>query len=211
MRRPNKDDEHLGKLRDYYAWNHVIPPYSTIGKMTGMTAPAAFEMVQRLKKNNYLESTGRQLLPGPRFFESALLGTVQTGSPTPTMDNQTSGYDVMRQLLSNPSQSFLLQVKGESMVDAGLLEDDYVIVQRDLQSGIGDIVVARVDGDYTIKYFAEDANGPYLKPANKNDNRFREIRPAEDFQIFGVVTGSFRSYNPRNERRRNHIFSNTIL
>lgn len=206
MRRPNKDDEHLGKLRDYYAWNHVIPPYSTIGQMTGMSAPAAFEMVQRLKKNGYVESIGRQLQPGPRFFESALLGTVQAGSLTPTMDNQTSGYDVMRQLLSKPSQSFLLQVKGESMIDAGLLEDDYVIVQRDLQAGIGDIVVARDCGDYTIKYYAEDANGLYLKPANKNDNRFREIRPTEDFQIFGVVTGSFRSYNPRNAHRQNRSF-----
>lgn len=77
------------------------------------------------------------------------------------------------------------------MRDAGLLPDDCVVVLRDATTAVGDIVVALIDREYTIKYLAEDDNGFYLKPGNK------EIRPADSLEIFGVVTGSFRSYNPR--------------
>jgi hypothetical protein len=75
MSRLNKDNEYLAKLRDYYARNHDIPPYSKIGKLTGMTAASAYAMVNRLKKNGYLRSIGRQLQPAPRFFDGF---TIQT-------------------------------------------------------------------------------------------------------------------------------------
>lgn len=82
----------------------------------------------------------------------------------------------------------------ESMLDAGLLPDDCVVVLREATAAVGDIVVALVDREYTIKYLAEDDNGLYLKPSNKE---YKEIRPTDSLEIFGVVTGSFRSYNPR--------------
>jgi hypothetical protein len=75
MSRPNNDNEYLSQLRDYYARNHDIPPYSKIGKLTGMTASSAYTMVSRLKKNGYLRSIGRQLQPAPRFFDGS---TIQT-------------------------------------------------------------------------------------------------------------------------------------
>lgn len=80
------------------------------------------------------------------------------------------------------------------MLDAGLLPDDCVVVLREATAVVGDIVVALIDREYTIKYLAEDDAGVYLKPGNKE---YKEIRPTDSLEIFGVVTGSFRSYHPR--------------
>jgi repressor LexA len=77
------------------------------------------------------------------------------------------------------------------MIDAGLIPADYVVVQKGSIAKVGDIVVAVVDGEFTIKYLAEDKDGFYLKPGNKE---YRDIRPGESLELFGVVTGSFREY-----------------
>jgi hypothetical protein len=90
MSRLNKDNEYLAKLRDYYARNHDIPPYSKIGKLTGMTSCSAHTMVKRLKKNDYLKSIGRQLQPGPRFFDGF---TVQTDHAIITVLASLSGEE----------------------------------------------------------------------------------------------------------------------
>ena len=194
--RLNRDHEHLAKLRNYYARHQILPSFSSITELLGISSKASVsEMVKHMKQRGYLElSPDRRLQRGPRFFEAVLLDTVQAGSPEPASDIQPTGIDIARRLLKTPSKSVLLKVTGNSMVDAGLLDGDYVIVERGLKPAIGDIVVAVVDRDYTIKEWAKDDNGPYLKPANK---RYKDIRPNESLEIFGVVTGSFRSYNPR--------------
>lgn len=194
--RPNKDHVYLGKLRDYYAQHHILPTLATIADLVGMRSiAAAFTMVDRLKKKGFLEtSAGRRLKPGGRFFESDLIENMQAGRQLATTDHQPVGYDIVRHLLQNPSRTVLLKVRGESMLDAGLLPGDYVVVLRDTTARVGDIVVAFVGREYTIKYLAEDDNGFYLKPCNKE---YKEIRSTDSLEIFGVVTGSFRSYNPK--------------
>ena len=77
------------------------------------------------------------------------------------------------------------------MIDAGLLPGDIVVVLKGSEAKVGDIAVAVVDCDYTIKYLAKDDAGFYLKAGNKE---YRDIRPKESLEIFGVVTGSFREY-----------------
>jgi hypothetical protein len=67
-------------------------------------------------------------------------------------------------------------------------------LHRRYHRAVGDIVVALVDRKYTMKYLAEDVSGFYLKPGN---TEYKQIRPTDSLEIFGVVTGSFRSYNPR--------------
>jgi repressor LexA len=77
------------------------------------------------------------------------------------------------------------------MIDAGLLHGDKIVVKRGALSKVGDIVVAIVDGEFTVKYLAQDSYGFYLKPGN---TEFEDIRPKEELQLFGRVTGSFRVY-----------------
>ena len=88
----------------------------------------------------------------------------------------------------------MLKVRGESMVEAGLLPGDTVIVKKEAPTDLGDIVVALVDREYTVKYLAKDKDGFYLKPGNKG---YQNIRAKNDLQIFGLVIGAFRKYRAK--------------
>jgi SOS-response transcriptional repressor LexA len=193
MRRMNKDEEHLGKLRDFYAKINIIPRLAVIAELTGMKSSSAFVMVNRLKKKGYLESYGTQLRPGQRFFESVLLDTLPARKLQSAADNQPISVDIVRRLLKNPSRSVLVRVNGDSMKDVCLIDGDYVVVQRGAVEAVeGKIVVAEVDGEYTVKFLAKDKKGNfYLEPAN---GVYQPTRPNKKLKIYGVVTGSFRSY-----------------
>ena len=90
--------------------------------------------------------------------------------------------------IDNPS-TFLFKVRGDSMVDAGIFEDDTVIIKKTNHAKNGDIVLAFIDGGYTLKYYKNNGNDVWLQPANKN---YPIIRPKEILEIFGVVKGVVR-------------------
>ena len=94
-------------------------------------------------------------------------------------------------LVDSPSRTILLTVKGDSMIDAGLQPGDYIVVDKGGGARVGDIVVAIVDNEFTLKYLAQDKRGPYLKAGNP---AYPPIRPQGRLEIFGLVTGSFRKY-----------------
>lgn len=77
------------------------------------------------------------------------------------------------------------------MIDAGIMPGDMVLVERGKQPKIGDIVIAEVDGSWTIKYFHKDNGKVYLKPGNKN---FKNIYPTEELHIAATVTSVIRKY-----------------
>ena len=85
----------------------------------------------------------------------------------------------------------MLRVKGDSMKDAGILEGDLVLVERNENPQPDEIVIARVDGDWTIKYLRKDRNKFFLEPANKN---YRPIFPTEELNIVAVVKAVIRRY-----------------
>ena len=87
--------------------------------------------------------------------------------------------------------SDLITVKGDSMMDAGIVQDDVVIVEKKQLANIGDIVVAIVDGEFTLKTLGRESGQFVLYPANK---AYPTIRPQGRLEIFGVVVGQFRKY-----------------
>ena len=80
---------------------------------------------------------------------------------------------------------------GDSMTDAGILEGDLVVVEQQHAANVGDIVVAIVDDEFTIKYLDRERGSFVLRPANK---AYPVIRPSGEAEIFGVVVGLFRKY-----------------
>lgn len=188
-----RDHEYLNVLRDYYAKHHALPSFSVIATMVGLKSTSAVSaMVNRLKSENHLESApDKRLKPGKRFFEREILGSVQAGLPTPASDLLVEYLSIDSHLIDQPSRTLLLTVKGDSMIDAGLLHDDIVIVKKGAPTRHGDIVVAVVDNEFTIKYLATDKDGFYLKPGNKS---YSDIRPNGHLEVFGLVVGSFRKY-----------------
>ena len=157
----NRDDLYLAKLRDYYAEHHVLPSFGTVAKLVGLsTTSAVAAMVNRMKATGHLESgPDRRLRPGMKFFERPLADSVCAGLPQPANDVLPEGFNIDAHLVDIPSRTVLLTVKGDSMVDAGLLSGDIVVVKKGAPASVGDIVVAIVDRECTVKYLAKDEAG----------------------------------------------------
>jgi len=187
------DGQYLARLQDYYAKHRVLPSYARIGALAGLSSKASVaEMVLRLKTEGFLESTpDRRLKPGRRFFERALAESVRAGLPSPAADTAPEALTIDEHLVANPSRTILVKVKGDSMIDAGILDGDTVVVEKRATADVGDIVVAILENEFTLKRLARDKGRVVLKPENK---AYPVIRPGDDLEIFGVVVGQFRSY-----------------
>jgi len=121
---------------------------------------------------------------------------VAAGLPSPADDHVEKRLDVSEFLIDHAASTFFVTIKGESMIDVGLLPGDKAVVDRSKVPAIGDIVLAVVDQEFTIKILDHGANKmPRLLPANST-GAYRPIyiRPDTQFEIFGVVTGSFRRF-----------------
>ena len=116
---------------------------------------------------------------------------VIAGFPSPAHETLSNGLNVNEYLVKDPNATTLFKVRGDSMKDAGLLDGDIVFVTFGKETKAGDIVIADVDGERTIKFLRFDENGPYLEPANKN---YKTLRPKENLVIVGVVTAMCRRY-----------------
>jgi len=187
------DGQYLARLQDYYVQHRVLPSYSRIGALVGLNSKASVAgMVMRLKAERFVESSpDRRLKPGKRFFERPLAESVRAGLPSPAVDSNPEGLSIDEHLVAHPSKTVLITVKGDSMVDAGIHAGDVVVVEKRSSSNIGEIVVAIIDNEFTLKRLQKERGRVVLKPENK---AYPVIRPKGDLEIFGVVVGQFRKY-----------------
>jgi len=121
---------------------------------------------------------------------------VAAGFPSPADDHVEKRLDISEFMIDHAASTFFVTIKGDSMIDVGLLPGDKVVVDRSKTPGIGDIVLAVVDREFTIKILDHGANKmPRLMPANST-GAYKPIyiRPDTQFEIFGVVTGLFRRF-----------------
>lgn len=190
----SKDIQYLAQLRDYYARHRVLPSFSSIARLVGLkTTSAVSAMVGRLKAAGYLDSTpDKRLQPGKRFFERECLDAVRAGLPAPANEAPADAFTLDEHLIPIPSRTVMLTVKGDSMKDAGLMPGDTVLVLKGAPTKPGDIVVAVVDNEFTVKYLEADKKGEFfLKAGNV---AYPPIRPRESLELYGKVIGSFRKY-----------------
>jgi repressor LexA len=188
-----RDIEYLKKLRDYYAQHRVLPSYKVVAGLIGLkTTSAVSVFVDRMKTAGLLAAgEDRRLQPGKRFFEREIINTVRAGPAEPASDVEPEALNIDAYLVKNPSRTLLFTVRGDSMIEAGLLPGDTVIVEKNAPCSPGDIVVAEVDGEFTVKYLAKDRDGYYLQPGNP---AYSAIRASLSLEIVGRVTGSFRKF-----------------
>jgi len=153
---------------------------------------AVAALVARLKLAQFLESTPeKRLKPGKRFFERPIFDSVRAGLPHPAGDTRHDTITIDEYLVNQPSRTVLVTVKGDSMIDAGIMEGDTVVVEKKNMANLGDMVIAIVDNEFTLKYLGKEKNDYILIPANK---AYAVIRPKDGLEIFGVVVGQFRKY-----------------
>lgn len=116
---------------------------------------------------------------------------IPAGTPENADDYVEMMTDLNSLLVRNPKDTFLLRVIGDSMIDAGIHEKDMLTVDRKLEARNGQIVVASIDGQSTVKTFRKDRKGITLMPENKKYTPIK-ILPENDFQLLGVVTNVIR-------------------
>ena len=128
-----------------------------------------------------------------RFRIPLLNDSVSAGFPSPADDYTEENIDLNEHLISNPFSTFFLRVKGDSMINAGIKDKDLIIVDKSLIAKPGDIVIAMIDGEFTIKRLSIKNDELYLKAENHNYPDF-SFKNHIDVQIWGVVIYSIHSY-----------------
>ena len=126
-----------------------------------------------------------------------MLSYVQAGFPSPADDFIDCEIDLNDFLVINPAATFHVRVAGWSMRDAGIYSGDYVTIDRSLQASQGDIVLAIIDGEFTIKRLHQEKGSWYLMPEN---NSFESISVNEETEIIGVAIASFRKIKKGHEQ-----------
>jgi repressor LexA len=120
-----------------------------------------------------------------------MLGAVEAGFPSPAEEELADTLSLDRLLIKNPDATFLLKVSGDSMSGAGILPGDMVVVDKGQQPKSGDIVIAEVDGQWTMKYLNKRGENVILVSANP---QYKPIKPTAELKIAGVVTAVVRRY-----------------
>lgn len=187
------DQQHLDALRTYWKANKAFPAMAKLAEVLGLASSGGvFKVIGRLVDAGYLERTEGRIAPTKAFFALPVLGNVRAGLPQP--EDQSSGLEtvgVEDYLIHHPERTVFCRVRGDSMKDAGLLDGDMVVVERNRPTRTGDIVVALVDQEMTVKHLfpAPGGRGWVLKPANPD---YPDIVAHESLEIIGVVVGAFR-------------------
>ena len=149
-------------------------------------------MVRQLIAGEWLEKDAAgKLLPGRHFHDLRLLGAVAAGFPSPAEEELADTVSLDELLIRNKEATYLLKVNGDSMIEAGILPGDLLIVERGAPARDGDIVIAQVDREWTMKYFRRRGEKVFLEAANKN---YQPIHPTEELKIAAVVRGVVRKY-----------------
>ena len=192
---PRKLDinDRVRSLRKFFAEENRLPGYNEMLGLFGYRSKnAVFQVLAKLERLGYLtKKDGKVAATGKLIGNIRLLGAVQAGFPSPAEEELLDTLSLDEFLIEKPDATFMLRVTGESMIDAGIHPGDMVLVERNATPKKNDIVIAQVDGEWTMKYFNRDRQGIRLDPAN---SRFKPIRPENSLEIAGIVRCVIRKY-----------------
>ena len=181
-------------LRQFWRQERRAPTYAEMLDLFDYRSKnAVFGLLDRLEQTGYVakDANGRIALLPKLTGTVRLLGSIAAGFPTQEEEQETDAVTLDEYLVKDPDHSYMLTVRGDSMIDAGILPGDVVLVEKGPRPKQNDIVVARVDDEWTLKYYVRDAAGVRLEPANR---KYKFIRPQRSLEIGGVVRAVIRKY-----------------
>jgi repressor LexA len=193
------------KIYDFYDNNYRMPSFQELTSVFGVNSKdTVARIVETLINLEYIErDKNGKILPIVDRFKSQnykpkkkvgilkMLGLVEAGFPTFVEASDMETITLDDWLVGDKTATFMLKVKGESMIEAGIMDGDYVIVERGREPKLGDIVLANVDSGWTLKYYQKEKGKVVLVPANK---KFKNIYPKENLEIPAVVVSVVRKY-----------------
>lgn len=182
-----------GALLRFYERHRRMPGYQEMMDLWGFRSKnAVFKTIQKLVDEGFItKNNDGHIAPGEGWGSVRVLGVVEAGFPSPAEETELDTLSLDDFLVGRRGASFMLTVKGDSMIEAGIREGDMVIVEKGSHAKDGDIVVAEMDGGWTMKYFRNRNGRIYLEPANK---QLRPMYPEEDLRIAAIVKAVIRKY-----------------
>jgi SOS regulatory protein LexA len=182
------------KFASFFKEHRRMPTYSEMLPLLGVKAKSAAEYwIKKLLDKGALEKDAKGFLKPARLsFHLPLVGSVAAGFPSPAEEELRDTISFDEYLINSPASSFVLSVTGDSMSGAGIMEKDLVIVERGREPKNGDIILAEVDGHWTMKYFRKKGKKVTLEAANL---KYPPISPQEELRIAGVITAVVRKYH----------------
>ena len=185
------------KIESFYSDNKRMPTYREMMKIFGFKSKnAVFKVVEKLMEGGLVskDHLGR-LVPGEAFADEVssvpMLGFVTAGLPATVEEELTDKVNLDDMLVGNKSLTYMLEVDGDSMIDAHIEPGDMVLVERANTAKDMQIVIAEIDGEFTMKYFRKKGDKAWLEPANKN---YSPIYPEHSLNINAVVKAVIRKY-----------------
>ena len=152
------------------------------------------DYLKALTQKGYIKVTANKSraieLLRSQVFQIPILGRVQAGLPSLAVE-EIEGYLDLDSLVFSENDTFALRVKGDSMIDAGILPDDLVLVKRQALAQTGETVVALIGDDATVKNLHRRGRQYFLEPANP---RYSPIPVTEDVSIIGKVISVIRRF-----------------
>ena len=192
--------EILQLIKDYQADSGMPPTRPEIAKQLGFkSANAAEEHLKALAKKGVIEmmpgtSRGIRLMDSdePEQLGLPLIGKVAAGQPILAAEHVQDHYKIDGSMFK-PAADFLLRVQGMSMQDIGILDGDLLAVHKTNQAQAGQVIVARVDEDVTVKRFQRDGHTVLLQPENKDFNVIKVDLRQQHFEVEGLAVGVIRN------------------
>jgi SOS-response transcriptional repressor LexA len=187
-------DHRKSKLLRYFKKHHRMPSYRELAELVGLrSVSSAHDLTELWIRDGFVtkDETGR-IIPGEIQWFLPLLGDVAAGV---LPEDQQYGKSAVLDdwLLEQEKPTYMIRVNGNSMKDAAILDGDHVVVERNSDCKPGDIVIARVDGCWTIKHLRkEDGGRVFLQAA---DDRYSCIYPSHELKVVAKVTAVIRRYS----------------
>ena len=191
----NRQSEVFDTLKQYVERYGIAPTHVELAELIGVSSSkAAADHLKALEKKNVIriyadKPRGIQILES-NDNELPLIGSVAAGLPIEAIENVET-YVTIPEVLKRKKPTFLLRVRGDSMIDEGILDGDLIAVRKTNIAEVGQIVVARIDDEVTVKRLERQGNNAVLQPAN--DCYQPIILPAEDLAIEGKFVGLIRA------------------
>jgi repressor LexA len=185
-----KQKNFLEQLISFYG-KEPLPSYEKISNDLGFKSKnSVWQYFQKLVEEGLIcMSNNRYFISPDLFGVNYFHDGVRAGFPSPAEDYLAEKISFDDMLVSRPASTFTVRVVGDSMVDAGYYEDDIVVVVKGIEPRNGDVVVAVVDGEFTMKTYRKIGGEVVLEAANP---AYPDIRARDEIEIFGVVTGLVR-------------------
>ncbi len=190
-------NQHQNKLESFYSQNKRMPTYSEMMKLFNFKSKnAVFRIVEKLVDAGLVakDHLGR-LIPTKSFAENfasvPVLGLVTAGLPATAEEELLDTVNLNEMLVKNKALTYMLEVDGDSMIDAHIEKGDMILVEKINQAKDMDIVIAEIDGEFTMKYFRKNGNKVWLEPANKN---YKPIHPVHSLNVIAKLKAVIRKY-----------------